>query len=60
MEHAYAKPTDEILRFFNVEERSGLNDEQVSSAKAKYGRNGEKSLGFGFLGIQGLLLMLFA
>lgn len=41
MEQAYAKPTDEVLRFFNVEERSGLNDEQVTSAKVKYGRNGE-------------------
>lgn len=43
MEQAYAKPTDEVLRFFNVEERSGLNDEQVASAKVKYGRNGEES-----------------
>lgn len=48
MEQAYAKPTDEILRFFNVEERSGLNDEQVSSAQAKYGKNGEKSLSLDF------------
>lgn len=48
MEHAYAKPTDEVLRFFNVDERTGLNDEQVSSAKSRYGRNGEKYLGLGF------------
>lgn len=44
MEHAYAKPSEEILRFFDVDERSGLNDGQVSSARAKYGRNGERDL----------------
>lgn len=51
MEHAYAKPSEEILHFFNVDERSGLNDGQVSSARAKYGRNGERSLGSGILGV---------
>lgn len=44
MEHAYSKPSEEILRFFGVDERSGLNDRQVSSARAKYGRNGERDL----------------
>lgn len=50
MQHAYAKQSEEILHFFNVDERNGLNDEQVSSARAIYGKNGGKSLGFRILG----------
>lgn len=50
MQYAYAKPSEEILHFFNVDERNGLSDEQVSSARARYGKNGGKSLGFGILG----------
>lgn len=44
MERAYAKPGDEILRFFNVDQRTGLSDEQVRAARSRYGRNGGTKL----------------
>lgn len=56
MEHAYVKSGDEILRFFNVDERSGLDDNQVRASRARYGRNGKE---LSCLGIWELVLTFF-
>lgn len=39
MERAYAKSGDEILRFFSVDQRTGLNDDQVRAARSQHGKN---------------------
>ncbi|KUJ22835.1 calcium ATPase [Mollisia scopiformis] len=36
---AYAKSTEEVLKFFSVSETQGLTDSQVQASKEKHGRN---------------------
>ncbi|PWW76247.1 calcium ATPase [Tuber magnatum] len=39
MDRAYARTTEDILKFFNVDERTGLDDHRVRTAILRYGRN---------------------
>lgn len=39
MDLAWAKTTEEVLSYYNVDENSGYSDEQVKAAQEKYGPN---------------------
>ncbi|KAJ8312747.1 hypothetical protein KUTeg_010120 [Tegillarca granosa] len=39
MEQSYTKSVDEVLEYFNVDEQTGLSDDQVKRATEKYGPN---------------------
>jgi Ca2+ transporting ATPase len=39
MDLAWTKSKEEILKFYNVDENSGLSDDQVKRAQEKYGPN---------------------
>ncbi|KAL7275485.1 hypothetical protein RUND412_001571 [Rhizina undulata] len=39
MERAFAATCEETLRFFGVDEKTGLNEQQVKAAREKHGRN---------------------
>ncbi|KAG0641108.1 hypothetical protein HOY80DRAFT_760174 [Tuber brumale] len=39
MDRAYARTTEDTLKFFNVDERTGLDDQRVKAAILRYGRN---------------------
>ncbi|KAI9749375.1 MAG: hypothetical protein M1815_002558 [Lichina confinis] len=39
MEHPYALSRDKVLQYFQVSENQGLSNEQVSSARSRYGPN---------------------
>lgn len=45
MENAHTKETPECLAYFGVSESTGLAPEQVKKNQAKYGFNGEESMG---------------
>lgn len=44
MERAYIATGEEVLRFFNVDERTGLDSQRVRAALLRYGRNGRKGI----------------
>lgn len=46
MEDAYAKTSEEVLKYFNVSENLGLSQEEVKRNKKKYGPNGKKTMLF--------------
>ncbi|CRK29132.1 hypothetical protein BN1708_015482 [Verticillium longisporum] len=39
MEDAFAKPVDKVLAHFDVNVKTGLNDDQVASLRSQHGRN---------------------
>ncbi|EGY21692.1 hypothetical protein VD0002_g8129 [Verticillium dahliae] len=39
MEDAFAKPVDKVLAHFDVDVKTGLNDDQVASLRSQHGRN---------------------
>ncbi|CAZ86477.1 unnamed protein product [Tuber melanosporum] len=39
MDRAYARTAEDTLNFFNVDERTGLDDQRVKAAILRYGRN---------------------
>lgn len=41
MENAHCRKFEDVLAFFNVDEETGLSDEQVKRQTEKYGLNGE-------------------
>jgi len=41
MDNAYATPVEQVLEYFNVDPEKGLNDQQVTRQRLKYGRNGK-------------------
>lgn len=41
MNTAHTLSVQEVLRYYKTDENCGLSDEQVRSAQAKYGPNGE-------------------
>lgn len=41
MEYAHTKSVEEVCDYFNVEETSGLTDEQIKKGLEKYGPNGK-------------------
>jgi len=41
MDRAYARTTEDTLKFFNVDERTGLDGQRVETALLRYGRNGK-------------------
>jgi Ca2+ transporting ATPase len=40
MENAYTKTPGDALKFFQVTEHAGLSEQQLQSARQKYGKNG--------------------
>ena len=40
MENAHAKTAEECLAYFNVDQETGLSDEQLARATEKFGPNG--------------------
>jgi Ca2+ transporting ATPase len=47
MENAYIKTPGEALKAFQVTEHAGLSEQQVQSAREKYGKNGMHYMAFG-------------
>jgi len=41
MERAFAATGEEVLHFFQTDAQRGLSAEEVTAARAKYGKNGE-------------------
>ncbi|KAI5779486.1 hypothetical protein EDC01DRAFT_621435 [Geopyxis carbonaria] len=39
MERAYVAPGEEVLNFFQVDDKKGLNTSQIEALRAKYGKN---------------------
>ena len=40
MDDAFARPIDQVLANFKVDERAGLSDKQVEELRNKFGKNG--------------------
>ena len=41
MDLAWTKSTDEVLKYFDVQEDNGLSDSQIKRNQEKYGPNGK-------------------
>lgn len=41
MENAHCRKVEDVLAYFNVDEETGLSDEQIKQQTEKHGLNGE-------------------